>query len=192
MTANDRSIVQIEADVTPQQYADFVRGASINMVPRRASVVFSICFFVLIVVLFNLFGSAVRQYGPPEEHLPSVEKFQYVIASALFVGGLAGIIYCAGQQYLVYQSYLKNGMRDGGAHIGRRTFELGEEGLRVAGSSGHTLTRWSAVQKVTETKDTILIWTDPGSGVFVPKSAFTGDEAIKRFISEIEQRLPAA
>lgn len=114
-----------------------------------------------------------------------------VVVMALLVGMAITLALIALVSRAVRATYGRDALRDGGSYLGHRTFALEDAGIRIVGAHGEMLTRWSAITDVSETPQTLLLWTDPGAAIMVPKDAFADDAARAEFRRMVEAQLAA-
>ncbi len=75
-----------------------------------------------------------------------------------------------------------------GVALGLRTFEIENEGLRERSKHYESLTRWSGVRSVDETRDHIFVFIDNCEAHIIPKRAFRNDEEACMFVDALRTR----
>ena len=85
--------------------------------------------------------------------------------------------------------YSQRMFRDDGSILGLRHYRLEDDGIFAEGVHGYAMTRWSAVTDESETANTVLLWTDPGAAVVVPKAALGDASAVTAFRAGIRSRI---
>ncbi len=86
----------------------------------------------------------------------------------------------------------EHGFRASGSYCGPRQYRFDANGIHTVGPHSQSFVNWDAILEMTETKKTLLFWTDTLAAVMVPKDA-VGDEPdiahLKSFAgSQIEAR----
>lgn len=76
-----------------------------------------------------------------------------------------------------------------GMTLEERTLRTDDGSIEVEGSHYKTVYSWTAVQGVSEGKSTLVLWTDNGSGIVVPKSAFSSSAELNEFRRNIEAKI---
>jgi hypothetical protein len=79
-----------------------------------------------------------------------------------------------------------------GVVLGRHTLQLADEGIRDTTALTESLTRWAAVQSLTDTPQHLFIMLDVGVGFIVPKRSFASSAALAQFQEQVSQRLHTA
>jgi hypothetical protein len=74
-----------------------------------------------------------------------------------------------------------------GASLGERTFELSREGIWERSHHYDTLTRWSGVREIDETRDYVFVFIDNCQAHIIPKRAFTDPSHCGRFVAELRR-----
>jgi hypothetical protein len=88
--------------------------------------------------------------------------------------------------------YLANALREGGSYLGPRRYVMAVDGLRIEGPHGTSTNFWHAIGEVTEAPLSVLVWTDPGAAIMVPKNAVGDAAAVAAFITDVRARIAAA
>lgn len=80
-------------------------------------------------------------------------------------------------------------LRADGVVLGHRNVTADDEGVVTKGANDETRYTWAAFQSVTRHKSILILWTEPGAGLFVPLNAFTSEAAIDEFIGYATRHL---
>ena len=70
---------------------------------------------------------------------------------------------------------------EGGVLLGRRTYQLTEEGIRETSSSVDSLTRWSGVRGLEETDHHLFVMVDTCAALIIPKRSLVPPVALEDF-----------
>jgi YcxB-like protein len=76
--------------------------------------------------------------------------------------------------------------------LGPNRFEFLDEGLRVQGPKAQSLVYWSAVKRVTATKNRLFIFIGPALAFIVPSRAFRDQAAFEAAFAEAKARSTTA
>jgi len=79
-----------------------------------------------------------------------------------------------------------------GTALGPRTFQITPEGLREKSQHYESLTRWSGVRDIGDTREHIFVMIDNCEAHIVPKRSFADDGHCRRFLDELERRMGSA
>lgn len=113
-----------------------------------------------------------------------------LVLVALATGMLMALVLTWVMSCSINAAFRSGALRDGGSYLGPRRYTLTSDGVEIAGAHGRSLTRWSAIMKMTETPHTYLVWTDPGAAVMVPKDAFArSDLTAEAFHAFVEKKI---
>jgi hypothetical protein len=77
-----------------------------------------------------------------------------------------------------------------GMTLGERRLHADDHSIIVEGTHYKSVYSWSAIQGVSTGKRILVLWTDNGSGVIIPKSAFKFAAELDEFISKVEAKIP--
>lgn len=115
-----------------------------------------------------------------------LSKFQP--SSAVWVGLLIGI----GFTYFSLVLHAKRMYRydPDGYVLGPQQIKLTEQGIETAKKMSSSVTRWSAVQAIDETKDHIFIFVDTIVAHVIPKRYFESDQLIQPFRELLHEYAP--
>ena len=80
---------------------------------------------------------------------------------------------------------------DGGMR-GPCRFEADDAGMLVEGASSSLRMRWFGITHMTDAQHTMLLWTDPGAAIMVPRDAFANDAERAAFVAFAEARIGRA
>lgn len=187
----DEAALTFDADVRPQNYAEFVAAAQKRLsraMPGWLNVVVFMVPTGLLSVAFLKWADAVS--------VPRVRGALISAEEVVVLALMTGIIFAVLATWMLARWQLREfanaSLREGGSYLGVRCFTLNEEGFAVEGAHGHSLTRWSVVTGMTETAGTYLLWTDPGAAVMVPKEAFADDRSRSAFVAFVTGSIAGA
>lgn len=119
------------------------------------------------------------------------ERFGYNFAS-LLLGLIFGLavwwLYQAFASFFIMSRWLK---RDG-VLLGPSRVTVGDVGVISEGRHTRSEYDWTMMEDVQSYAKIIVIWTDPGSGILIPRNAFAAPELERAFIEQIKFRIEAA
>ena len=72
------------------------------------------------------------------------------------------------------------------------TITLNEKGFIETTDVNNSFHSWECVEKITETKNYVTIYIRLGAGYFIPKRAFSGEEQIQAFVSDVNMYIETA
>ncbi len=99
-----------------------------------------------------------------------------------FVGGVAVSFAIAWRRHKRLSSKV---VKADGPTMSEHHVSVAEEGIRSSSRLIDHVYRWSAFEGVTVHDGVIVLWTEPGAGALVPRSAFADPEAEKAFIDAV-------
>lgn len=175
--------VRISGLVGRDDYREYYREAL-----RRITVSMRLANYLIVIILTVIaliLGVELPERLVERSHPELSETVGAVALGAFFVGyGLSVAIY-----YSSAMLARRHQVRDDGLMLGFRVFKLGDEGIHVEGDHGHAMTKWSTITEMSETKRTMIFWTDPAIGVLVPKAAMGDDHSINNFRAFVAVRI---
>lgn len=173
--------------VTTRNFADLSHAAPARVGPPKPDRKWMIAFIVLAAMATLAWMRFVDIYGPQDDsaslNLKTITVLSSLLGVLLMLGGI--VVWHHNQ----LKAFAERAVRDGGVVVGPRTLSISDDGITIDGETVRSLTRWSAIQEISEPGETILIWTDPGAAILVPKSAFATNEARQNFVAEILKRI---
>jgi hypothetical protein len=69
---------------------------------------------------------------------------------------------------------------------------VAEDGLRSTSGPVDHVYRWAAFEGVTVHDGVIVLWTEPGAGALVPRSAFSDPAAETAFVDAVRRHIASA
>jgi hypothetical protein len=67
--------------------------------------------------------------------------------------------------------------------LGKQTVEITDRGVQHTASSGHSDTKWHAIEKIEATGDGAYIYVGPSQAIVIPRKSFPDDQAYEEFIA---------
>lgn len=173
--------MQIEYELTPQDYADycrfhFGRSAVSRRTVRSLRWSFPILWLALVAI--------TSRFG--RRPLTAVDWLFVVmaIAWAAFVPRWMRSS-TARRVRRVAEEGVSRGL------FGRHTLELSVEGVRDRTPYTDHLTRWAGLESVAESPQAVILYTGPNHGLPVPRRTFASDAERESFIAEVAGRIAA-
>lgn len=83
---------------------------------------------------------------------------------------------------------VRNALRPGDGVLGEHVYELRDDGLHEQTSVNETLSSWTGIKSVDETRGYAFIGMQNGTFHVIPRSAFNSDEHANIFLSELKRR----
>ncbi|MBI1650485.1 YcxB family protein [Hyphomicrobium sulfonivorans] len=119
------------------------------------------------------------------------ERFGYDFESLLL-----GLIFGLGVWWL-YQTLAcffiaSHWLKRDGVLLGPSRVTVGDVGVISEGRHTRSEYDWTMMEDVQSYAKIIVIWTDPGSGILIPRNAFAAPELERAFIEQIKFRIEAA
>lgn len=164
--------MNITVDIQREDYAAFCKYVMDTKIRKKY---FWTMFFIftVLVILINLL----------QNQRPVIIAAQVVIFTVLFLiisritRWLNGI--------LTRSLPLKDG-----AVLGKKEYEITDEGLKCSHEKGSGITKWSAFRSVEQTKTHTILFIDSMMGFIIPHRAFATPEAKDAFVDEVKARIP--
>lgn len=128
--------------------------------------------FVFVLVVDRTISAA---FGRPMEFLE------------FLLGVLLGVVAMSATLWVFYHDQVRRMTRQDGPILGEHTLRGTSEGLTISAAGVETRYAWPVIEEITEDRDLLLLWIEPGVAIAIPPSAFTSPA--KRF--EFRQRLEA-
>lgn len=179
--------LRLKMVVTAENFADLTCAAPARIGVPKPSLGVMIAFVIVGVLATLAWLQFVDAYGPKDKSA-AIDVSTIAILSS-FLGALLMILCTALRSRTYLKDFSKRAVRDRGVLIGPQTLTLSDEGITIEGANVRSLIRWLAVQDISESGETILIWTDPGAAIIVPKSAFPSDNSQQKFMANISKRI---
>ncbi len=180
-------LMSFEAMLRPEHFMDFSK-AVIQHLARCRPLPYS--FGLLFVAIVASIGF---QWLADDVAIPLVKDARLgpreVALLAFASGTVLAFFYVWLMGRRLTRDYAEKALREGGSYIGPRRFTLTNVGVSSAGPHGHSTTYWSAIVVLTEAPATLLLWTDPGAALIVPKEAFASLDERKRFETYVLERI---
>lgn len=152
----------------------------------RIFLVFAAVFIVAAIALFKFADANVvrRQRG---QLMGGAEiAVDALVCGALFIDVLYRIF-----AYMQNTAYRTGAVREDGGFLGERRYTMSEDGLHVDGKYGTSLSRWQVFTDLSDAPSTVLLWTEPGAAIMVPKDAIGDDAAVDAFKAAVMARIAA-
>jgi hypothetical protein len=105
-----------------------------------------------------------------------------------FVGGVA-VVYA--MSWRRYRRLAGRAVRSDGPTMSEHRVFVTEDGLRSTSGLVDHVYRWGAFEGLTVHGGVIVLWTEPGAGALVPRSAFADPAAEKAFIDVVRSHIAA-
>lgn len=184
---DEDSMTEIEYQLEPKDLAayqfatrDRLRGARSNSLLDN-----EIVRAVLIMVLAGGAMVGVEALGRFYLGRP-LELFDYV------AGVLFGAALMLALVWLHYFDQRRRLARPDGPVLGKSTLRLMREGVLITQKHVEVRYGWPVFLGITEARDLLLMWIEPGVAIAIPRSAFGSDREIADFISEAGARMAEA
>lgn len=110
----------------------------------------------------------------------------------VIIGAFAGIVFLLIGLWLAYLKQRQALVREHGPTLSLHTIAVTAEGLGVSAPLMHHHYAWGLFDEVTEHKDLILLWIEPGMALIVPHGAFADAAKKDGFIADVRARIAAA
>lgn len=175
-----------------QHFAEFGRvvGQRLKM-SRRSNLLASIVSWLLIMAATFAVIRFAEAHLVPRTRLQSFGTAEVAVISVLAGAGmmlLVWVLVARAQQ----RHYLAHALQEGGSYLGPRRYVLTTNGLRIEGPHGASTNFWHAIIDVTEAPLSVLVWTDPGAAIMVPKNAIGDAAAVATFTDDVRGRMAPA
>jgi hypothetical protein len=106
-----------------------------------------------------------------------------------FVGGV-GVVYA--MSWRRYRRLSGKAVRPDGPTLAEHHVVVAEDGLRSTSRQVDHVYRWAAFEDVTVYGGVIVLWTEPGAGALVPRSAFADPAAETAFVDAVRSGIASA
>lgn len=107
--------------------------------------------------------------------------FNAIVGMAL----LQAVIVIAFQRFTAHRYVSKAN----GAVLGERVLGLTDSGIEDKGHNSSATYAWAGIDEISSNGSIVVLWTDPGGGIFLPKSAFESNDALDQFLQLARARL---
>lgn len=182
--------LSVEGVVRREHFAELSRTAMNKFARGGSYLLIGVAFWIVMLV------AALALFRFADAHLVAIDPDSVGPTEVVLIALLTGVVSMFLLQWLVARSIaarqLASALREGGSYLGPRTFTLDAEGVRIEGAHGMTLTRWPVIVDVTQGAETLLLWTDPGAAIMVPRDAFADDAERAAFVAFVEARIGRA
>lgn len=190
LSVSDAAPLRIEAVVRREHFAELSTVAGKQLARGGSMLPIGVGYWIAVgIVALALFRFA-------DANLVAIDADSFGPSEVVLIALLSGAITTLLLQWLMARRIAARhrnlSLREGGSYLGPRTFTLDADGLRIEGAHGMTLTRWPVIVEVSETAQTLLLWTDPGAAIMVPKDAFASDADRAAFVALVEARIGGA
>lgn len=174
-----------------QHFAEFGRVVGQRLkLARRSNLLAAIASWILVMAAVV----AVIQFAEAQL-LPRTRGQTFRAAEVATIAVLVGAGMTLAVWVLVTRAqqrfYLANALREGGSYLGPRRYVIAADGLRIEGPHGHSTNYWREIVDVTEAPLSVLVWTDPGAAIMVPKNAIGDPVVVAAFIEDVRARMAA-
>ena len=106
-----------------------------------------------------------------------------------FVGGVA-VVYA--MSWRRYRRLTGRAVKADGPTLAEHHVVVAEDGLRSTSRQVDHVYRWAAFEDVTVYGGVIVLWTEPGAGALVPRSAFADPAAEAAFVDAVRSHIASA
>ena len=107
----------------------------------------------------------------------------------LAAGFFVGVAFMLALLWLNYLRQRRSMVKPGGAVLGAHRAVAEPTGLRVSGKNFEHTFLWPIFESVSLLKSIVVLWMEPGHGVFIPRSAFQDTSAEREFIDYLQTRI---
>jgi len=80
-------------------------------------------------------------------------------------------------------------LREDGPYRCERVIKFAEEEIESVSPLMAIRTAWAAVEDVSTHKDILVLWTDPGAGIIVPRRAVGDEREERRFVQFVKAQI---
>lgn len=115
-----------------------------------------------------------------------LELFDYA------VGVLFGAALMLALIWLHYFDQRRRLARPDGPVLGKSTLRLMREGVLITQKHVEVRYGWPVFLGITEARDLLLMWIEPGVAIAIPRRAFGSDKVLADFVSEADARMAEA
>lgn len=187
MAEMEDGVLTFEGVLKRMHFAEFSAASvkAFSSKGRGAGIVFLVAVFVATLGFLKRTDQVAVAIDPLAAFGP-----RELVLVALATGMLMALVLTWVMSRAINAAFRSGALRDGGSYLGPRQYMLTSDGVEIAGAHGRSLTRWSAIMKMTETPHTYLLWTDPGAAVMVPKEAFeAGPVGARVFVDFVAEKI---
>ena len=103
----------------------------------------------------------------------------------MFAGFFLGLTALFAATWLNYFHQRRSLVKPSGPTYSRHHAIVDERGLGISTDKIETSSRWSLFDEITAYKNIFVLWTEPGQGIVVPKSAFADEAGVSAFLSAV-------
>ena len=107
-------------------------------------------------------------------------------------GFVAGVAVVYAMSWRRYRRLTGRVVKADGPTLAEHHVVVAEDGLRSTSRLVDHVYRWAAFEGVTVHDGVIVLWTEPGAGALVPRSAFTDPAAENAFIDAVRSHIASA
>lgn len=182
--------LSVEGVVRREHFAELSRIVGKTLAKGGWLLPIAIAYWIVVLV------AALALFRFADANLVAIDEQAHGTSTIVLLALLAGVLATFGLQVLIARSIAarqhRTMLREDGSYLGPRTFTLDAEGVRIEGAHGMTLTRWPVIMDMTQGAETLLLWTDPGAAIMVPKDAFANEAERAGFVAFAEARIGRA
>ena len=77
---------------------------------------------------------------------------------------------------------------ENGALLGKKTYQLSDEGIREITDNSETLTKWKGIQRIEETNEYVFVFVDRIAAYIFPKREFKSKEELGQFLETLKEK----
>lgn len=107
-------------------------------------------------------------------------------------GFVAGVAVVYAMSWRRYRRLAGRTVKADGPTLAEHHVVVAEDGLRSTSRLVDHVYRWAAFEGVTVHDGVIVLWTEPGAGALVPRSAFTDPAAETAFVDAVRSQIASA
>lgn len=111
---------------------------------------------------------------------------------SLYAGLICGAGTIMAINWNTYFKLRKWSARSNGPTLAPHVVETSDSGIAVRSPFLSATYQWSMFTSVTETKDVVVLWSEPLSGMIVPRSAFSSETDLQTFLTEVRRHIKPA
>jgi hypothetical protein len=142
-----------------------------------------------LMLIYALLAGAVLAGADLAFPLLTARPFALVEFVSGFVGGVVCIYALSRRRYRRLSAAM---VKPDGRTMAEQRVSVGEEGIKSTSRFIDHLYRWTALEDVTVYNGVIVLWTEPGDGAMVPRSAFADRAAETAFLEAVRANMAAA
>ena len=169
-------MVKLSFKVERKHWREFIIAAG-----RRAGFVGGLIYtigFTLLAVLATEFFKRCQQCEIDDQ--------------SYFTGTFVTLCIWSAWTYLFHRLFTPKYVKDVGVILGDRKLAVTEQGVEASGLYDKVAYAWEAIEGITSHKAIVIIWTEPASGIFIPRTAFAPPDDELTFKQLVEQRIASA